>query len=156
MSLLDIFRKQPNDKIKRHLYDKKLIPKLKKEHKILVSYIVKVQKAIKKGDEKKIKYFLQILDSQLVKHFMKEDLKLYWYLKNYYKDDAQMLAYIKSFEENIKEIQKVVINFFDTYTHKNATIDENFYKTFSQIIEALSNRIHSEEKELYTWYIPCE
>ena len=154
MSLFNWFKEE---KKKSHVpaYDARLIKKFHKEHKNIVSHIGKIQKAMDEGaiGTGKVKKLLKSLKMELLGHFMEEDIKLYWYLKDYYKEDVNALEIVKSFESSIKEIQKNIMHFFDYYSKDDVILDSEYLLKFTQIIEDLSIRVHSEEENLYTLYV---
>lgn len=156
MGLFGLFGKK-EEKKKSHVppYDAKLIAKFHKEHKNLVSHIGAIHKAMDGGGlgTGKVKKLLQSLKMELLGHFMEEDIKLYWYLKDYYKENDNALRVVKSFESSIKEIQKDVMYFFDYYSQDEVALDDEYIQKFERIVEALSSRINSEEENLYTLYI---
>ncbi len=135
-------------------YDAKLISKFHKDHEGLVEQIGKIQEEMNKvhPDSAKIKKLLKSLRMQLLGHFMEEDIKLYWYLKDYYKDEAASFSVVKQFEESIKGIQKEVMRFFDYYSLDKTELDREFEIKFEDIVTELSARIASEESNLYTLY----
>jgi len=133
-------------------FDKKLIKRLQADHIQLVNQVGKIETAYAKENEKNIKRELQILKSLTLDHFIKEDLKLYWYLKTFYKEKHQTLEEIKYFEESLKDIQVAVINFLDQYAKPDVLLNSTFKNEFDGIVEALANRISKEENNLYPLY----
>jgi len=156
MGLFRLFGKK-EEKKKSHVppYDARLIAKFHNEHKNLVSHIGLIQKAIDEGalGTGKVKKLLKSLKMELLGHFMEEDIKLYWYLKDYYKEDDNALSIVKSFENSIKEIQKEIMHFFDYYSQEEVVLDTEFIQKFQKIVEELSVRVNSEEENLYTLYV---
>jgi len=156
MGLFGLFgKKEPQKKSRVPAYDARLISKFHNEHKELVARIGMIQKEIDDGalHTRKIKKLLQFLKMELLGHFMEEDIKLYWYLKDYYKDDESALGIVKSFESSIKDIQKEIMHFFDYYSKDEIALDTQFIQKFEKIVEKLSIRVNSEEKNLYTLYV---
>ena len=156
MGLFGLFGKKNNEAKKSRIpvYEKKLIPKFHKDHEKLVAQVGLIQKEIEKEypQADKLRKLLKSLRIQLLGHFMEEDIKLYWYLKDYYKDDTHSFAVVKEFESSIKDIQKEVMRFFDHYSAEDAIFSKEFEKQFSEIVEVLAARISSEEDNLYTLY----
>jgi len=154
MSLFKWFKKE---KKKSHVpdYDSRLISKFHNEHKSLVSHIGEIQKAMDEGSigTGKVKKLLKSLKMELLGHFMEEDIKLYWYLKDYYKEDVNSLEIVKSFESSIKEIQKDIMHFFDYYSKDDIELNNEYLQKFNYIVEELSVRVNSEEENLYTLYV---
>jgi len=155
MSLFGLF----NNKVKKksHIppYDTKLITKFHKEHKSLVLHIGDIQQAMDEGaiGTGKVKKLLKSLKMELLGHFMEEDIKLYWYMKDYYKEDKDALYIVKTFESSIKEIQKDIMHFFDYYSQDAIVLDTEYIQKFNKIVAELSVRVTSEEENLYTLYM---
>ena len=133
-------------------FDKKLIKRLQADHIKLVKQVGKIETAYAQENGKKAKRELQILKSLTLDHFIKEDLKLYWYLKTFYKEQPKTLEEIKYFEESLKDIQVSVINFLDQYLKQDVLLNSTFKNEFDEIVQALANRIKTEEKNLYPLY----
>ncbi len=134
-------------------FDAKLIKKFHKDHAKLVETISEIESAYAQGKVKDVKRKLQGLKLAILGHFMEEDLKLYWYLKDRYKDDPSTIETVKIFESSIKKIQREVIGFIDRYTQEEMPLDETFKEEFDAIVNALSSRIMTEESNLYTLYL---
>lgn len=133
----------------RFRYDKSLIKEYKKDHQKLVKILAKVRSETK---PESIKKNLDIFKVEILGHLLSEDVRLYKYLKDYYKNDEDTLSLILEYEKSIKEIQKVVINFLDTYTSKSVKFDDIFKTELEGIISALLARVETEEKTLYSLY----
>ena len=134
-------------------FDSKLIKKFHKDHEKLVKTITKISENLEQNKEKKAKTLLKQLKIEILGHFMEEDIKLYRYLKKYYAESTDTMALVKNFETSIKTIQRDVIDFLDTYTQEESTLDENFKKKFYAIVDELGTRIETEEQSLYTLYV---
>jgi regulator of sigma D len=148
--MFDFFSKKDQNGPK---YDNKLIKKFHKDHEKLVKTITKIVKSLEKKEDKKSKALLKQLKIEILGHFMEEDIKLYRYLKKYYATAPDTMELVKHFESSIKTIQKDVINFLDTYTQENKTLDKAFETKFYAIVDELGNRIKTEENNLYTLYL---
>jgi len=137
-------------------YDPHLIEKFKKEHEELVSYISSIQEAMEQGVSGTgiVKNSLKHLRMQLLGHFMEEDIKLYWYMKEYYKEDPTAYDIVMTYEESIKDIQKDILKFFEHYSRDDVRLDAEYRRKFRQIVSELSDRVSSEEEHLYTLYRP--
>jgi len=150
--MLSFFTNKKPKKSPRPNYNAKLIKGFEKEHEKLVKQLLLIKKYTEKGQSKKAKQALKEFKIELLAHFMEEDIHLYWYLKHLYKENPEKLQTIHTFEESIKKIQKEVVNFINYYTKEEILFDMVFHKEFQGIIEALSSRIETEEKALYTLY----
>jgi len=151
--MFGFFKKEKKKKSPVPDYDGKLIKKFHKDHEKLVQHITNIKKAVETNHPEKAKQGLKQLKMEMLGHFMEEDIKLYWYLKDRYKDSPDTIETIKMFEESIKKIQKEVVAFIDHYARDDIKFDMVFDKEFSGIIDALSTRIATEESSLYTLYV---
>jgi len=151
--MFGFFKKEKKKKSPVPEYDAKLIKKFHKDHEKLVKQVTLIKKLVATNETAKAKQGLKKLKMELLGHFMEEDIKLYWYLKDYYRDSPDTIETIKMFEETIKKIQKEVVAFLDYYAQENIKFDMVFDKEFNGIVEALSTRIATEESSLYTLYI---
>lgn len=154
MGLLGLFGKKENKK-KSPIpeYDAKLIKKFHKDHEKLTGHVANILKAVDNNETVKAKQELKKLKMDMLGHFMEEDIKLYWYLKDHYKDSSSTIETIKMFEESIKQIQKDVVAFLDHYVNENIPLNDTFKREFENIVHALSTRMETEETNLYTLYI---
>ena len=140
-------------KKKKYPYNSRLISGFKSEHKKLVSLVMDIKSAIDEDNFTTVNQLLKKLRMDILGHFMQEDFHLYRYLKYHYKDDKETISLILEFETSIKEIQKDVLKFLDTYTKYEARYDSSFKTKFIAVVDALSNRIEAEETSLYTLYL---
>ena len=151
--MFSFFKKEKKKKSPVPDFDRHLIKKFHKDHEALVKHITQIQTAVKNNQPMKAKQGLKQLKMKMLGHFMEEDIKLYWYLKDRYRDSPDTIETIKMFEESIKKIQKEVVAFIDHYARDDIKFDMVFDKEFNGIIEALSTRIATEESSLYTLYV---
>jgi len=151
--MFGFFKKEKKKKSPVPDYDAKLIKKFHKDHEKLVKQITLIKQAVETNRPEKAKQGLKQLKMEMLGHFMEEDIKLYWYLKDRYKDSPDTIETIKMFEESIKKIQKEVVAFIDHYAREDIKFDMVFDKEFSGIVDALSTRIGTEESSLYTLYV---
>jgi hypothetical protein len=133
-------------------YDSKLIDKFLSDHKKLVQRIGDIQKSIDTKNIKKAKQHLNQLRMEMLGHFMEEDIRLYWYLKDFYKDEKSVLTIVNTFESSIKTIQKDVMNFLEYYAKDETALDAEFIQKFEDIVKKLDARLQSEETSLYSLY----
>jgi predicted secreted protein len=89
---------------------------------------------------------------EILGHFMEEDIRLYWYLKDFYKNEKSVLSIVNTFESSIKEIQKDVMYFLEFYAKEEAKLDTEFVQKFEDIVKKLDARLQSEETSLYSLY----
>jgi hypothetical protein len=150
--MFGFFKKEKTPKSNGPKFDGKLIRKFEEDHKKLTRRVEQIAHLIKINQHAEAKHQLKMLKTELLGHFMEEDIKLYWYLKNYYKESPEILDTVKNFEESIKKIQKEVSSFLDYYAQENTPLDKKFQSEFANIVDALSTRMQTEESNLYTLY----
>ncbi len=151
--MFSFFRKEKKKKSPIPPYDAKLIKKFHKDHEKLVTQIGIIVKHIETKKIEKAKEGLKKLKMSILGHFMEEDIKLYWYLKDYYKENDSTMEIIIMYEESIKKVQKTALAFLDKYSAENIPLDTVFNKQFDEIIDVLATRIETEENNLYTLYV---
>jgi len=140
-------------KKRREAINISLTQKFQKDHKDLVSQITSITKAVSEDKIHKAKQELKKFKLAILGHFMEEDIKLYWYLKNYYKDYETTMDTIEEFEKSMKVVQRDLLHFLDYYSREDIKIDYTFDRKFDSIVDFLSKRIETEENTLYTLYI---
>ena len=134
-------------------FDPKLIHQFHKDHQKLVSIALDIKHQTKRGgNDILIKTLLKTLKVEILIHFAHEEKTLYKYLNVLYKNDTANKALVDEFNTSMHKIQDVVEKFMDKYTVLNVKYDENFSIQLDNIIDALANRIDTEENHLYTLY----
>ncbi len=136
-------------------YDSHLIRRFHHEHTRLVRRIGAIRQAMEEGPagKRKVKRLLKSFKLEILEHFMEEDIKLYWYLKDRYEEDGDSLAIVRSFESSIKEMQKDIVHFFDYYSKEDVVLDGEYERKFRTVVDELAIRIASEEENLYPLYV---
>ena len=121
---------------------------LKNEHMEILKILKKVQSLNIHSDEGRKK--MMSARDLLMAHLKKEDKKLYPVLKKEASNNKHLKYKLAQFIENIDEITKKIIHFFDVYsadiTLPRLTID------YENLLVILAERIESEEKLLYPEY----
>ena len=151
--MFSFFKKEKKKKSHIPPYDAKLIRKFHKDHEKLVTQIGIIKNNIETNKIEKAKEGLKKLKMSILGHFMEEDIKLYWYLKDYYKENDSVMEIIIMYEESIKKVQKTAMSFLDKYSAEYTSLDMVFNKQFDEIIDVLATRIETEENNLYTLYV---
>ncbi len=151
--MFGFFKKEKKKKNHVPKYDAKLIKKFHKDHEKLVTQIGIIKSNIEAHKIEKAKEGLKKLKMSILGHFMEEDIKLYWYLKNYYKENDSMMEIVFMYEDSIKKVQKTAISFLDKYSAEHVALDTVFKKQFDEIVDVLATRIETEENNLYTLYV---
>ena len=123
-----------------------LIKELKEEHVEIMRYFEKIK--ILKSNEKIVEE-ISSLKELLIEHLKLEDRMLYPALKDCENNKAKEAG--DKFSEEMNEVSKVVLKFFDKYQDKNRILTD--YKKFinetEEIIKAVSKRVSAEETILF-------
>jgi hypothetical protein len=150
--MFSFFKKRTSPKKTGPRFDAKLIRKFHDDHKMLERRIEEINHLLRIEQHNEAKHQLKLLKTELLGHFMEEDIKLYWYLKTHYREAPEVLETVKSFEESIKKIQKDISSFLDHYAQPRVPLDAKFKHEFAKVAEALTTRMKTEENNLYTLY----
>ena len=86
----------------------------------------------------------------LLTHLKKEDGELYPTLARAGLKDSKLQALIAGFQDDMKGVSQVAIEFFAKYEHGGSGFA--FARDFGQMMAALSSRIRREEGRLYPAY----
>ncbi len=135
---------------KNNLYQDKLIIRLNKEHRHLVSLALRIEEAVKNNDLKLFKSLLRKFEKELELHLLYEDTNLYEHLNSKYRFFDEVKNLISKKQNEMKDIASCVSSFIERY--KKSENLENFLKEFSNIKEILLKRIEFEENILYDIY----
>lgn len=128
--------------------NQRLVIRWKKQHGNMVTLAHKIIAAYKNQNFKAVRKELKRLNHVAMEHLMTEDLE-FFELRNSHKIDTETRKMVDEFNFSFRDTKSVLRQFFITYTHSKAVYDEEFFLTFSAIVEALGNRIDYEEKNLY-------
>ncbi len=129
--------------------NKKLVKKWKKEHEQIVVLAHKVIAAYSKHDQATAKKSLIALNELAVDHIMNEDLEFYRLSKDHKRLNDKTEVLVDDFIKTFKGTKTALMNFLTKYTRPDAELDEEFFKTFNEIVGVLGERINFEEKNLY-------
>jgi hypothetical protein len=127
---------------------KRLVKKWKKEHEDLVITGKKVLAEYVKGNEKEAKKILKKFVNLAMDHLTSEDTEFYRILKDPNSDQITV-ELVVDFEESFKDTKNTLMKFLAKYVRDENPLDEEFFDTFSKIMDVLSNRIEYEERNLY-------
>ncbi|WP_294954918.1 hemerythrin domain-containing protein [Sulfurovum sp.] len=129
----------------------KLVRKWEEEHKEIVALALKVIDAYDANDEKTAKQALKDLKSLAVDHVMDEDLKLFNLMKEESgKIDQKTQVMVEDFIAGFKHTKVALINFLAKYASPDVPLNAEFYITFKELADILSQRISFEEANLYS------
>jgi hypothetical protein len=126
----------------------KLVKKWKKEHQQLVELAGSVIHEYTVHNEKKAKISLSKLSGLASSHFMNEDLEFFKLLRDGKLNDETSKS-VKDFTEGFKKVKIELMSFFTNYSKPDVPLDEEFFKHFNEIIDAVGQRIAYEEGNLY-------
>ena len=130
--------------------NKKLVLKLQKEHKKLVSLATDIIKAFEENNLKRLRSKLEELKKVALIHLMTEDVEFYRLVKDSSRSTDEITSLIEEFEHSFVAIKIALIDFLDTYTSQDALYDPNFINQFKEIVNVLGQRIEFEETHLYS------
>jgi len=127
---------------------KKLVKKWEQEHERLVELAGKIINNYAKHDEKQAKRELAMLSDLASSHFMDEDLNFYKLTRDG-KFDEETTQKVKEFTESFKKVKIDLMSFFANYSRPEVPLDDDFFRHFNAIVEAVGKRIEFEEGDLY-------
>ncbi len=130
--------------------NQKLVKKWHKEHEEIVVLAHKIIGAYSLGKQKEAKEYLKKLDALVVEHVMDEDIELFKLIHNDEKIDVETEKLVKDFVQSFRETKLALMDFLAHYSKPEVELDENFKKQFTELVEAVGNRIEFEEKEVYS------
>jgi hypothetical protein len=129
--------------------NQKLVKKWKKEHEELVVLAHKVIAAYSKNNIEETKKHLQELNDLAVDHLMNEDIEFYRLLKDEKRLDLKTEKMVKEFIETFRGTKTTLMNFLTVHARPETKLDDEFFKTFNELVEVLGQRIAFEEENLY-------
>jgi|AAUQ01.1.fsa_nt_gi hypothetical protein len=128
--------------------NKKLVKTWKRDHEKLVVFGKKVLAEYVKGDEVRAKKLLKKFVNLAMDHLTSEDTEFYRILKDPESDNIT-IQLIDDFEKSFKDTKVTLMKFLAKYVREENRLDEEFFDTFSKIMDLLSTRIDYEESNLY-------
>jgi t-SNARE complex subunit (syntaxin) len=129
--------------------NKKLVKRWKKEHEQLVVLGKKVLAEYVKNDEDKTRMALHSFTHLAMDHLSSEDIEFFRLMHDPSRKDAQTEESIRKFQTTFKDVKNTLMKFLAKYNRPENPLDEEFFDTFSKIMEILGNRIEFEESDLY-------
>jgi hypothetical protein len=154
MGLLGIFSNIFQFGKKDHIeYESGLIRKFKKDHQKLLDIYGDMLEYHKEKKFPELKKSMKNFRVTVNLHILEEDEKLYSYLVQESKGDQDKIKMHKEVHDEMKEIVKVVSNFFDKYENNLlGSKEDKFEEELQGIGSVLVDRIEREENGLYTLY----
>ena len=129
--------------------NQKLVKKWKKEHTQIVVLAHKIIDAYSKNNYNVAKKELEALNSLAVDHLMDEDIQFYRLLKDQMEADPKTEKLVSEFTKTFKGTKITLMKFLTKYTRPDAVLDDEFFRTFNEIVGILGERITFEEENLY-------
>ena len=130
--------------------NQKLVKKWKKEHEEIVVLAHNVIAEYSKNNQDAAKEQLRALNNIAVDHLMNEDIEFYRLLKDEKRLDLKTEKMVKEFTETFRGTKTTLMNFLTIHTRPEAKLDDEFFKTFNELVEVLGQRIAFEEENLYS------
>lgn len=132
------------------------IDQLKSDHGELLILFEEINKAHQKDNIKVTTTKLDQFSSALREHLLLENSKLYIYLRHALENDPDNAAITQAFQQEMREIGKVLNNFMNNYseTQWSESEKELFSEQLAAIGDVLTKRIKTEEAVLYPLYKP--
>ena len=129
--------------------NQKLVKKWKKEHEQIVVLAHKVIAEYSKNNQDGAKRELRALNDLAVDHLMNEDIEFYRLLKDEKRLDLKTEKMVKEFIETFRGTKTTLMNFLTIHSRPETQLDDEFFKTFNELVEILGQRIAFEEENLY-------
>ncbi len=138
-------------------YDSTLVEELHADHKSLLDQFGAILKATELRDSATVLASLTQFGDDLRGHILKENVRLYVYLKHSLQADEDSLEIMHGFSREMHQIGRAVTDFLHRYTHENTWDDAHwvvFERDLKSVGGVLGKRIQTEEKMLYPLYLP--
>ncbi len=81
---------------------------------------------------------------------MNEDIEFYKLMRDEKRIDSKTEVLVDDFIKSFKQTKLALMSFLSKYSKDEIPLDEDFFKTFNEIVEVLAERIDFEEKNLYS------
>ena len=130
--------------------NQKLVKKWQKEHERIVELAHKVIGEYSKNNYTAAKKALKELNTLAVDHVMNEDIEFYKLMRDEKRIDSKTEVLVDDFIKSFKQTKLALMSFLSKYSKDEIPLDEDFFKTFNEIVEVLAERIDFEEKNLYS------
>ena len=130
--------------------NKKLVNRWHKEHGEIVELAHKVMGEYAKNNPEGAKKHLKKLNKLAVDHLMSEDIELFRLVHESENVDEETENLVKEFVESFRKTKLALMEFLGHYSKPEVPLDEEFFKQFNGIVEAVGKRIEFEEKNVYS------
>ena len=129
----------------------KIVKRWRKEHEELVVLGKEVLGDYVKGDEEKTRRVLKKFVDKAVDHLNSEDIEMFRMLHDAKVQDDKIERLIQDFQRSFKDTKTTLMKLLARYVRPDAPLNEEFFDTFSKILDILAQRIEYEEKNLYLY-----
>jgi len=129
--------------------NQKLVKKWQKEHEKIVELAHKVIGEYSKNNDAGAKKALKELNELAVDHVMNEDIEFYKLMRDEKRIDSKTEVLVDDFIKSFKQTKLALMGFLSKYSKDETPLDDEFFKTFNEIVDVLGERIDFEEKNLY-------
>ena len=130
--------------------NQKLVKKWQKEHERIVELAHKVIGEYSKNNHTAAKKAVKELNTLAVDHVMNEDIEFYKLMRDEKRIDSKTEVLVDDVIKSFKQTKLALMSFLSKYSKDEIPLDEDFFKTFNEIVEVLAERIDFEEKNLYS------
>jgi hypothetical protein len=130
--------------------NKQLVKKWQKEHEKIVELAHKVIAEYTKNNHKTTKKVLKSLNALAVDHVMNEDIEFYKLMRDDKRIDKDTELLVNDFTKSFKQTKLTLMSFLSNYSKPETELDNSFFKTFTELVDVLGQRIDFEEKNLYS------
>lgn len=138
-------------------YDPRLVTELSADHVSLLSLFKEIAALAERRDSSALTDRLTRFGDLLRGHVLKENVRLYVYLKHTLQSDEDSLAIMQQFAQEMHHIGRAVTDFLQKY-HEVEEWDASQWAVFARDLgnvgKVLSRRIETEENTLYPLYLP--
>ncbi|WP_173912321.1 hemerythrin domain-containing protein [Acinetobacter sp. Marseille-Q1618] len=138
-------------------YSKDLIPALKNDHQRLIALYIQIDQLIQIQKFEDIQALLMHFKTEFNRHIMQENVSFYCYLEQNFAKDTNHLETVKQYRKEMNNISHSVVMFIKKWQSEAITSENlaSFQHEFESIGQVLTQRIHSEEDQLYPLYQPA-
>jgi len=129
--------------------NKKMVKKWQGEHARLVEIGQKVIAEYVKNNESEAKRALKRFVDLAMDHLTSEDVEFFKMIQDGERADEQTEKLIAEFQRTFKDTKTTLMKFLAKYVKPEVGLDDEFFDTFSTIMDILGKRISYEEENLY-------
>lgn len=138
-------------------FDASLVTALISDHRYLLAMFKEITEATSRRDAGVVSRVLAQFGDALRGHILKENIRLYVYLKHSLQGDEDSTAIMHQFSREMHHIGLAVTDFLTRYTGDRNWDDAQwsvFERDLNQVGGVLTRRIETEESILYPLYLP--